>query len=141
MIAIGRGGEKPRKDIKNWKQSKEFYSFFFDNTFAPEDPYPENVSEDDRKEILKKYLKTYDHSDDQSTWFSKIRIIGEEMGYAPQPKLYKKNPELYKGHVGDVSGVIRIAITGRSNSPDVWCIQQVLGEKRTVERIKKAYEK
>ena len=128
MIAIGRGGEKPRKDIKNWKQSKEFYSFFFDNTFAPEDPYPENVSEDDRKEILKKYLKTYDHSDDQSTWFSKIRIIGEEMGYAPQPKLYKKNPELYKGHVGDVSGVIRIAITGRSNSPDVWCIQQVLGE-------------
>lgn len=141
MIAIGRGGEKPRKDIKNWKQSKEFYSFFFDNTFVPEDPYPENVSEDDRKEILKKYLKTYDHSDDQSTWFSKIRIIGEEMGYAPQPKLYKKNPELYKGHVGDVSGVIRIAITGRSNSPDVWCIQQVLGEKRTVERIKKAYEK
>lgn len=141
MIAIGRGGEKPRKDIKNWKQSKEFYSFFFDNTFVPEDPYPENVSEDDRKEILQKYLKTYDHSDDQSTWFSKIRTIGEEMGYAPQPKLYKKNPELYKGHVGDVSGVIRIAITGRSNSPDVWCIQQVLGEKRTVERIKKAYEK
>ncbi len=141
MIAIGRGGEKPRKDIKNWKQSKEFYSFFFDNTFVPEDPYPENVSEDDRKEILQKYLKTYDHSDDQSTWFSKIRIIGEEMGYAPQPKLYKKNPELYKGHVGDVSGAIRIAITGRSNSPDVWCIQQVLGEKRTVERIKKAYEK
>ena len=140
MIAIGRGGEKPRKDIKNWKQSKEFYSFFFDNTFAPEDPYPENVSEDDRKEILQKYLKTYDHSDDQSTWFSKIRAIGEEMGYAPQPKLYKKNPELYKGHVGDVSGVIRVAITGRSNSPDVWCIQQVLGEKRTVERIKKAYE-
>lgn len=141
MIAIGRGGEKPRKDIKNWKQSKEFYSFFFDNTFVPEDPYPENVSGDDRKEILQKYLKTYDHSDDQSTWFSKIRTIGEEMGYAPQPKLYKKNPELYKGHVGDVSGVIRIAITGRSNSPDVWCIQQVLGEKRTVERIKKAYEK
>ncbi len=140
MIAIGRGGEKPRKDIKNWKQSKEFYSFFFDNTFAPEDSYPENVSEDDRKEILQKYLKTYDHSDDQSTWFSKIRAIGEEMGYAPQPKLYKKNPELYKGHVGDVSGVIRVAITGRSNSPDVWCIQQVLGEKRTVERIKKAYE-
>lgn len=141
MIAIGRGGEKPRKDIKNWKQSKEFYSFFFDNTFVPEDPYPENVSEDDRKEILQKYLNTYDHRDDQSTWFSKIRTIGEEMGYAPQPKLYKKNPELYKGHVGDVSGVIRIAITGRSNSPDVWCIQQVLGEKRTVERIKKAYEK
>ena len=98
----------------------------------------ENVSEEDRKIILEKYLETYDHSDDQSTWFGKIRAIGEELGYAPQPKLYKKNPESYKGHVGDVSGVIRVAITGRTNSPDVWCIQQVLGEKRTTERIKNA---
>ncbi len=140
MIAIGRGGEKPRKDIKNWKQSKEFYSFFFDELFSREDEYPQNVSESDRREILEKYLKTYNHNDDQSTWFSKIREIGEGMGYAPQPKLYKKNPELYKGHVGDVSGIIRVAITGRTNSPDVWCIQQVLGERRTAERIKKAYE-
>ena len=56
------------------------------------------------------------------------------------PKLYKKNPESYKGHVGDVSGVIRVAITGRTNSPDIWCIQQVLGEERSMERIRKAYE-
>ncbi len=138
MIAIGRGGEKPRKDISCWKQSKDFYSFFFDTLFKIEEDYPENVSEEDRKIILQKYLETYDHSDDQSTWFGKIRAIGEELGYAPQPKLYKKNPELYKGHVGDVSCVIRVAITGRTNSPDVWCIQQVLGEKRTTERIKNA---
>ncbi len=140
MIGIGRGGEKPRKDISHWKQSKDFYSFFFDELFKIEDSYPENVSEEDRKIILSKYMETYDHSDDQSTWFSKVRAIGEELGYAPQPKLYKKNPENYKGHVGDVSGVIRVAVTGRGNSPDVWCIQQVLGEERTMERIKKAYE-
>lgn len=137
MISIGRGGEKPRKDISCWKQSKDFYSFFFDELFKMEDDYPENVSIEDRKTILEKYLETYDHSDDQSTWFGKIREIGESLGYAPQPKLYKKNPELYKGHVGDVSCVIRVAICGRSNSPDVWCIQQVLGKERTIERIKK----
>ena len=83
-------------------------------------------------------METYDHSDDQSTWFGKVRALGEELGYAPQPKLYKKNPESYKGHVGDVSGIIRVAITGRTNSPDIWCIQQVLGEERSMERIKKA---
>ena len=137
MISIGRGGEKPRKDISCWKQSKDFYSFFFDELFKMEDDYPENVSIEDRKTILEKYLETYDHNDDQSTWFGKIREIGESLGYAPQPKLYKKNPELYKGHVGDVSCVIRVAICGRSNSPDVWCIQQVLGKERTIERIKK----
>ena len=140
MIAIGRGGEKPRKDISHWKQSKDFYSFFFDELFTIEDSFPENVSEEDRRAILTKYMETYDHSDDQSTWFSKVRALGEELGYAPQPKLYKKNPESYKGHVGDVSGVIRVAITGRTNSPDIWCIQQVLGEERSMERIRKAYE-
>lgn len=140
MIAIGRGGEKPRKDISHWRQSKEFYSFFFDELFRREDEYPSNVSEEDRKLILEKYLESYNHTDDQSTWFGKIRAFGEELGYAPQPKLFRKNPENYKGHVGDVSGVIRVAVTGRQNSPDIWCIQQVLGETRTIARIKAAME-
>jgi len=140
MIGIGRGGEKPRKDISHWKQSKEFYSFFYDELFKIEDSFPENVSEEDRCAILSKYMETYCHEDDQQTWFSKVRALGEELGYAPQPKLYKKNPESYKGHVGDVSGVIRVAVTGRTNSPDIWCIQQVLGKERSMERIRKAYE-
>ena len=140
MIAIGRGGEKPRKDISHWRQSKEFYSFFFDELFRREDEFPSNVSDEDRKLILEKYLESYNHNDDQSTWFGKIRAFGEELGYAPQPKLYRKNPESYKGHVGDVSGVIRVAVTGRQNSPDIWCIQQVLGEERTIARIKAAME-
>lgn len=140
MIAIGRGGEKPRKDISHWRQSKEFYSFFFDELFRREDEFPSNVSDEDRKLILERYLESYNHNDDQSTWFGKIRALGEELGYAPQPKLYRKNPESYKGHVGDVSGVIRVAITGRQNSPDIWCIQQVLGESRTIARIKAAME-
>ena len=137
MISIGRGDKKPRKDISHWKQSKEFYSFFFDELFKMEDPFPENVTEEDRRAILAKYAETYDHSDDQGRWFDKVRAIAEELGYAPQPKLYKQNPELYKGHVGDVSAVIRVAVTGRQNSPDLWCVQQVLGEERSMARVKK----
>lgn len=138
MISIGRGGEKPRKDIENWRQSKSFYSFFFDETFKQEDNFPQNVSDGDRRAILKKYLETYSHSDDKETWFPKVRALAEELGFAPKPQLYKKNPEAYKGHVGDVSAVIRVALTGRVNAPDIWEIQQVLGEERTIERIKRA---
>ena len=80
--------------------------------------------------------RTYDHADDQSVWFEKIRTLGSALGYAAKPKDYKKHPEDYKGHVGDVSTVIRLAVTGRTQSPDVWEIQQILGEERTISRIK-----
>ena len=96
---------------------------------------PENVSDEDRSLILKKYLETYDHSDDQSQWFDKIREIGTELGYAAKPKDFKKHPEDYKGHVGHVSTVIRIALTGRQQSPDIWEIQQILGEEKTRARV------
>lgn len=110
----------------------------FPETFKMEDTFAENIGEDDRKAILEKYLEIYDHSASKEDWFPALRAMGEEMGYAPKPQLYKKNPELYKGHVGDVSGVIRVALTGRMNAPDIWEIQQVLGEEETIRRIKLA---
>jgi len=137
ILDLGRQGEKPRKDFIFARQMFEFISYFYDEYFKIEDPYPENVSEEDRKAILSAYLESYDHSDDQTRWFDKIRGIAEENGYAAKPKDYKKNPELYKGHVGDVSTVIRIALMGRAMSPDIWEIQQILGEEKTRERIKK----
>ncbi len=76
--------------------------------------------------------------DDQSEWFNKIREIAVANGYAAKPKDYKKNPDQYKGHVGDVSTVIRLAIVGKATSPDVWSIQQIMGEERVVSRIEKA---
>ncbi|MBO4725227.1 MAG: glutamate--tRNA ligase, partial [Firmicutes bacterium] len=103
-----------------------------------EDPLPENVSAEDAKAVLTKYLEGYDHSDDQSVWFDKIRTIATDLGYAAKPKDYKKNPEMYKGHVGDVSTVIRLAVVGRAQSPDIWEIQQILGEERTRARVKAA---
>ena len=136
ILDLGRDGKKPRKDLIYAKQIFEFISYFYDDYFRIEATIPENVSDADAVEILTRYLETYDHSDDQSQWFEKIRQIADSMGYALRPKDYKKNPDDYKGHVGHVSEVIRIAIMGRSQSPDVWEIQQILGEERTVERVK-----
>ena len=140
VFDIDRGGEKPRKDLVYAGQIFEFVKYFFDECFVYESEWPSEVSKEDRKEILRRYLETYDPGDDNSAWFEKIRNITADMGYAVKPKDYKKNPESYKGHVGHVSGVIRIAITGRANSPDLWTIQQILGRERVEERIRKAEE-
>ncbi len=138
LISVGRSGKKPRKDLIYCKQIFDFISYFFDEYFEIADSYPENIDDDEAKKLLKEYLKTYDHSDDQSHWFEKIRTISEENGYAAKLKDYKKNPDTYKGHVGDVSSVIRIAVVGRASSPDVWELQQIMGEKKVRRRIEKA---
>jgi glutamate--tRNA ligase len=135
IIDLGRNDKKPRKDLVYAEQIVEFISYFFDDMFAREDEIPAEVSAEDAREILKKYMESYDHADDQSQWFDKIRNIAVELGYAAKPKDYKKNPEDYKGHVGHVSTVIRIALMGRAQSPDVWCIQQIMGEDMTRRRI------
>lgn len=140
IIDVGRTGARPRKDLTNWKQARQFLSFYFDETFTKESPYPENVTESDRGEILKRYLETYDHADDNAAWFQKIRDIAGDMQYALKPKDYKKNPEMYKGSITDVSNVIRVAIVGRTNSPDLWEICHLLGEPCMRRRIESAME-
>lgn len=138
ILDIGRDGAKPRKDHIYAQQMVENISYFFDAMFKVEDSFPAEVEEaGDTAAILTKYLETYDHSDDQETWFNKIRAITDELGYAVKPKDFKKNPDQYKGHVGHVSTVIRVALMGRQQSPDVWEIQQILGEARTRERLQR----
>mgnify|MGYP002769753921 CR=1 FL=1 len=134
ILDIGRHDKKPRKDLIYARQIVDFIGYFFDESFTIQDQYPEEA-EDDIAVILSDYLSTYDHNDDQSQWFEKIREIASSNGYAAKPKDYKKNPEDYKGHVGHVSTVIRIALMGRAQSPDVWTIQQIMGEDKVRERI------
>ena len=139
ILDIGRNDKKPRKDLAYARQIIDFISYFWDNSFKIEDEFPEEiVKNDDVNNILRLYLDTYDHTDDNSVWFDKIRNIATDLGYAGKPKDYKKNPDDFKGHVGHVSTVIRIAIMGRSNSPDIWTIQQILGEDKVRNRILKA---
>ncbi len=135
ILDLGRDGAKPRKDFISAGQMFDFIQYFFDDFFTLESTLPAEVSPADAKEILDRYLATYNHQDPQPDWFEKIRTITGDMGYAIKPKDFKKNPDQYKGHVGHVSGVIRLAIVGRDQSPDVWAIQQILGEDRTRARI------
>lgn len=139
-INVGRNGAKPRYDLVTWKQSREFLSFYFDELFVREDEFPENVDKETRNTILSKYLESFDINDDQETWFGKVRSITEELGFAVRPKDYKKNPDMYKGSVVDVSNVIRVATTGRLNSPDLWEINQLFGDTKVRGRIQNSIE-
>ncbi len=135
LLSIGRDSAKPRKDLIYCEQIFGFISYFFDDYFKVVDKYPENIEYTEAKKLLEAYLETYDHSDNQSQWFDKIRVIATKNGYAAKPKDFKKNPEIYKGDVGNVSTVIRIAIVGRSSSPDLWELQQIMGEEKIRKRI------
>ena len=135
LLAVGREGNKPRKDLVYAAQIFAFIQYYFDEYFVVEDQYPSNIDRAEGAVLLKSYLATYDHNDEQSQWFEKIRQIAAENGYAVKPKDYKKHPEDYKGDVGQVSTVIRIAVVGRASSPDVWELQQIMGEEKVRQRI------
>lgn len=134
-LNIGRCDAKPRKDLVYGKQMVEFINYFYDELFEVVDELPEQVSTEDAKIIIDMYLETYSKDDNQEVWFEKIRNIASELGYALKPKDYKKKPEEFKGHIGHVSTAIRLGLVGKSQSPDMWEIQQLLGESRTRDRL------
>ena len=135
ILDLGRQDQKPRKDLIYARQIVDFISYFFDDLYKIEDELPAETPKEEAAEILRAYLDSYDHQDDNGVWFDKIRSIAVSLGYAAKPKDYKKHPEEYKGHVGHVSQVIRTALMGRSQSPDVWTIQQIMGEEMVRRRI------
>lgn len=140
IFSIGRGGKKPRKDFAAWNEVENYLGFFYDEYFK-EGEYPEEYDRQDIINILSQYLSVYDNSDDQNVWFDKIKEIGDKAGYTSDMKLYKANPELYKGSVADVSAFIRIAVTGRQSSPDMYQVMNILGEDKVKARIKAMLEK
>ena len=133
VLGIERGNQKPRKDIAKWSDVKENIIYMFEE---PTEFDYDKVSDEDVKNILTEYAKVYDENDDKDTWFSKIKDVAEKCGFAKEVKEYKANPEKYpKGHVGDVSSVIRVAITGRRNTPDLYEILRVLGKDEVMKRL------
>ena len=101
---------------------------------------PENVSASDVREVLARYQNLYDESDDSSVWFEKITSLAVDLGFAAKPKEYKNNPELYKGHVGDISMILRVAVTGKCASPDLYSAMQILGRQTVLNRLNMALE-
>ena len=135
MVNIDRESAKPRKDIAKWSEVKDYFSYMFDEYYEASFELPENIKKEDAKAILENYLKVYSAEDDKDIWFSKIKDLCEPLGFTPNVKEFKKNPELFKGHVGDVSTVIRLAVTSRKNTPDLCSIMSLLGQDKINERI------
>ncbi|MGM9637283.1 MAG: glutamate--tRNA ligase [Eubacteriales bacterium] len=140
ILSIGRGGKKPRKDLCTWSDAKPYMSLFYDRYFENVDPYPENFDKADIRKALEAFRNQYDPSVDNNAWFDGLKKIAEELGFAPEVKQYKQNPDAYKGHVGDISTFIRIALTGKTNSPDLYEIMQIVGYDRSVARLNRAIE-
>ncbi len=142
VLGIERGNTKPRKDIAKWSDVKENIIYMYDDKFLNEEQeYPYQVINDqnDINKILDLYIeKYYNPEDDKQTWFNKIKELAGEMGYAEEVKEFKANPGMYKAHVGDISTVLRIALTGRTNTPDMYEIMAVLGKTSMQKRFEKA---
>lgn len=140
ILSIGRGGAKPRKDLWLWSTVREYMDFFYDSLFFAAQSFPSNISDADVKEILTRYIDIYNENDDQNAWFGKLKDLAASLGFAAETKEYKKNPTDYKGHVGDIAMVLRVAVTGRTVSPDTYAVMQVMGRDRVLGRIKAAAE-
>ena len=142
ILGIERGNQKPRKDIAKWSDLKENIIYMYDEKFlsdTQEYPYQVLNEKSEINKILDLYVqKFYNEEDDKQTWFDKIKALSVEMGYAGEVKEFKTNPGMYKAHVGDVSTVLRVAITKRANTPDLYEIMKVLGKNSILERIEKA---
>jgi len=138
ILNIGRGDPKPRRDYGVWKELPEYMSFFFDETFRTGAQYPQNLSAEDCKAIFEKFMETYDENDDSQGWFEKLKAIAGAIGLAPDTKTFKKNPGVYRGHVGDVSMVLRVALTGRENAPDLYTVMKLMGKARVFARLNAA---
>lgn len=140
VLGIERGKAKPRRDISKWSDVKNCIEYMYDDKFfANTDEYEFDKinNKEEIKKILESYLaKYFDLSDDQTTWFGKIKDLAEELGYAREVKEYKQNPENWPGHVGDISTVLRVALTKRKNTPDLYEIMQVLGKDSVEKRLK-----
>lgn len=137
ILAIGRGGKKPRKDLAVWKDAKPYMGFFYDEYLQK----PEFDAKFDKAvivDVLNRFLNGYDPADDSGTWFDKVKGITTDIGFTTDMKAYKADPSAFPGTVTDVSTMIRLAVTGQANSPDLYTVMQILGQERTTQRIRDA---
>lgn len=138
VLNIDRGNKKPRKDIAKWSDIPDYISYMYDETFEENYELTGNATEELAVNVLNLYKDIVDVNDDKDTWFNKIKEICQPVGCTPNVKEYKQNPDAFQGHVGDVSTVIRVALTGRTNTPDLFAITALLGADRVQKRIEKA---
>ena len=133
-LILGVGGKKRRKDIERAEQGVRLIDYFFDDTFAPE--YNYRFGKDIVNAVLDGFSKLHDEADDNSVWFGKVKQVAEDVGFASEMSVYKAEPEKFGGSVSDIAEILRIAVTGKPNSPDLCSIMKILGGARSVGRMK-----
>lgn len=138
VLNIDRENKKPRKDIAKWSDIPDYISYMFDEAFIPCYELCGNADKELAAEVIEKYIDAFNENDDKDQWFTRIKDLCEPLGCTPNVKEFKQNPENYRGHVGDVSTVIRVALTGRTNTPDLYSISALLGRERVIKRLKDA---
>ena len=138
VLNIERGKAKPRKDIAKWSDVESIIEYMYKDRFENMNDYEfQNINDENEiKSIVKEYVENiYSFDDDKETWFNKMKDLSEKFGYAREVKEYKQNPEGFKGHVGDISTVIRVVLTTKRNTPDLYEIMQVLGKEEVLRRF------
>lgn len=138
ILNIDRENKKPRKDLAKWSDILDYISYMYDETFTPCYELCGNATKELAVDVIEKYIDVVNLNDDKDEWFTRMKDICEPVGCTPNVKEFKKNPDDFRGHVGDVSTIIRVALTGRTNTPDLYTITSLLGEERVKERLEKA---
>ena len=138
ILNIDRENKKPRKDIAKWSDIPDYISYMFDETFVPCYDLCGNATPHLAADVLEIYKNIVDLSDDKDEWFGRMKNMCEKVGCTPNVKEFKQDPDAFRGHVGDVSTIIRVALTGRTNTPDLYEITRLLGKDRVVDRLSSA---
>lgn len=140
ILDIDRENKKPRKDIAKWSDVEDYISYMYDETFIPCYDLTGNATPELAVKVLEKYINMFDINDGKDEWFGRMKDLCPLVGCTPNVKEYKQNPDVFKGHVGDVSTIIRVALTGRTNTPDLYYITALLGKERVLKRLCSALE-
>ncbi|MGN0375156.1 MAG: glutamate--tRNA ligase [Butyrivibrio sp.] len=134
-LYMGIGMKRRRKDFIYARQIFELIGYFFEDGTDAE---PYRFDSDTVKAVLNEYLASFSYADDNSAWFDKLKAVADKLGFASDMKAYKASPDSYKGSISDVAEIVRIAVTGKANTPDLWSIIHIIGEDKMREAISKS---
>ena len=135
VLGMDKNEARPRKDITTYSEIKDFYSYMFADWYKNEYPFAEKLKKEDIQKAVLEYAKEYNHKDTKEEWFARMKKVATSCNFATDNKLYKQNPEQYAGNMADFAGIIRIVVTGRAQTPDLYSIMQILGEKEVLSRL------
>lgn len=135
ILDIERNTPRPRRDIAKYPDVIKYHGYMYDEIFFKENPYTNIETKAYDLDVLKEYIDIYNEDDDEDVWMHKLKDMAIKMGYAADLKSYKKDPSLYKGNMRDICEVIRLAITGEYQTPNLYYLLKLLGKERIIKRF------